>query len=142
MPPKIDVDKLNHALTNQTNSNIIDIDFKQIEQDKLDILKQLPLTKTALSELMKKLKLYRNVNTLQEIQYGRYIRWIPLTKGPEVKLTNGGILCNIKTDRGEVTLVFKNKINSFFQINLTDNIVFQKLTEQELVILTAINCLS
>ena len=142
MPPKIDVDKLNHALTNQTNSNIIDIDFKQIEQDKLDILKQLPLTKTALSELMKKLKLYRNVNTLQEIHYGRYIRWIPLTKGPEVKLTNGGILCNIKTDRGEVTLVFKNKINSFFQINLTDNIVFQKLTDQELVILTAINCLS
>lgn len=142
MPPKIDVDKLNHALTNQTNSNIIDIDFKQIEQYKLDILKQLPLTKTTLSELMKKLKLYRNVNTLQEIQYGRYIRWIPLTKGPEVKLTNGGILCNIKTDRGEVTLVFKNKINSFFQINLTDNIVFQKLTEQELVILTAINCLS
>jgi len=142
MPPKIDVDKLNHALTNQTNSNIIDIDFKQIEKDKLDILKQLPLTKTALSELMKKLKLYRIVNTLQEIQYGRYIRWIPLTKGPEVKLTNGGILCNIKTDRGEVTLVFKNKINSFFQINLTDNIVFQKLTDQELVILTAINCLS
>ena len=102
----------------------------------------MPLTKTALSELMKKLKLYRNVNTLQEIHYGRYIRWIPLTKGPEVKLTNGGILCNIKTDRGEVTLVFKNKINSFFQINLTDNIVFQKLTDQELVILTAINCLS
>ena len=142
MPPKLDAEKLNHALNNQSTSDIIDVDFKQIEKDKLDILKQLPLTKTALAELMKKLKLYRNVNTLQEIHYGRYIRWIPLTKGPEVKLTNGGILCNIKTDKGEVTLVFKNKINSFFQINLTDNIVFQKLTDQELVILTAINCLS
>ena len=142
MPPKLDAEKLNHALNNQSNSDIIDVDFKQIEKDKLDILKQLPLTKTALAELMKKLKLYRNVNTLQEIHYGRYIRWIPLTKGPEVKLTNGGILCNIKTDKGEVTLVFKNKINSFFQINLTDNIVFQKLTEQELIILTAIKCLS
>ena len=142
MPPKLDAEKLNHALNNQSNSDIIDVDFKQIEKDKLDILKQLPLTKTALAELMKKLKLYRNVNTLQEIHYGRYIRWIPLTKGPELKLTNGGILCNIKTDKGEVTLVFKNKINSFFQINLTDNIVFQKLTEQELIILTAIKCLS
>ena len=142
MPPKLDAEKLNHALNNQSNSDLIDVDFKQIEKDKLDILKQLPLTKTALAELMKKLKLYRNVNTLQEIHYGRYIRWIPLTKGPEVKLTNGGILCNIKTDKGEVTLVFKNKINSFFQINLTDNIVFQKLTEQELIILTAIKCLS
>jgi len=142
MPPKLDAEKLNHALNNQSNSDIIDVDFKQIEKDKLDILKQLPLPKSALAELMKKLKLYRNVNTLQEIHYGRYIRWIPLTKGPEVKLTNGGILCNIKTDKGEVTLVFKNKINSFFQINLTDNIVFQKLTEQELIILTAIKCLS
>jgi len=142
MPPKLDAEKLNHALNNQSNSDIIDVDFKQIEKDKLDILKQLPLPKSALAELMKKLKLYRNVNTLQEIHYGRYIRWIPLTKGPEVKLTNGGILCNIKTDKGEVTLVFKNKINSFFQINLTDNIVFQKLTEQELIILTAIKYLS
>ena len=142
MPPKVDIDKLNHALNNQTNSDIIEMDFKQIEKDKLDVLNQLPLTKTALSELVKKIKLYRLVSNLQEIQYGRYIRWIPLTKGSEVKLTNGGILCNIKTERDNVILVLKNKINSFFQINLTDNIVFQKLTDQELVILTAIKCLS
>jgi len=142
MPPKVDIDKLNHALNNQSNSDIIEMDFKKIEKDKLDILKQLPLTKTALAELMKKIKLYRIVSNLQEIHYGRYIRWIPLTKGSEVKLTNGGILCNIKTERDDVILVFKNKINSFFQINLTDNIVFQKLTDQELVILTAIKCLS
>ena len=142
MPPKVDIDKLNHALNNQSNSDIIEMDFKKIEKDKLDILKQLPLTKTALAELMKKIKSYRLVSNLQEIHYGRYIRWIPLTKGSEVKLTNGGILCNIKTERDDVILVFKNKINSFFQINLTDNIVFQKLTDQELVILTAIKCLS
>ena len=142
MPPKVDIDKLNHALNNQSKSDIIEMDFKKIEKDKLDILKQLPLTKTALAELMKKIKSYRLVSNLQEIHYGRYIRWIPLTKGPEVKLTNGGILCNIKTERDDVILLFKNKINSFFQINLTDNIVFQKLTDQELVILTAIKCLS
>ena len=47
MPPKLDAEKLNHALNNQSNSDIIDVDFKQIEKDKLDILKQLPLTKTA-----------------------------------------------------------------------------------------------
>ena len=142
MPPKVDIDKLNHALNNQSNSDIIEMDFKKIEKDKLDILKQLPLTKTALAELIKKIKLYRLVSNLQEIHYGRYIRWIPLTKGTEVKLTNGGILCNVKTERDDVILLFKNKINSFFQINLTDNIVFQKLTDQELVILTAIKCLS
>ena len=142
MPPKVDVDKLNHALNNQSNSDIIELDFKKIEKDKLDILKQLSLTKTSITEIMKKIKFYRLVSNLQEIHYGRYMRWTPLTKGPEVKLTNGGILCNIKTERDDVILVFKNKINSFFQINLTDNIVFQKLTDQELVILNAIKCLS
>ena len=75
---------------------------------------------------------------MPELIEGRYIRWINITNPTNIKLTNGGILCEIKIE-DYVSLVMKNNINQFFQINLDENLIFQKLTDQEKVILYAID---
>jgi hypothetical protein len=89
---------------------------------------------------LKQLKKYRHVDDLEDISYGSYIRWISLNKDI-IKLTNGGIICHMKTVNEDIHLVCKNNWGNLFQLNMTDNIIFQKLNDQELVILSALKYL-
>ena len=57
------------------------------------------------------------------------------------RLTNGGILCEIKIE-DTVILVLKNSMNRFFQINMDENLVFQRLSDQERIILYAVDYLN
>ena len=59
------------------------------------MLQRLGLERDELKNLHKKLKGYRYCSDMNDVQYGYYIRWIPL-KNPEfIKLTNGGIIIDI-----------------------------------------------
>jgi hypothetical protein len=91
----------------------------------------------------KQLKAYRYIETLAEVRYGGYIRWISLKNPEMIKLTNGGIIVNIKImNEEEVHLVCRNKMNHLFQIKLNENIIFQKLNDQEQVLLSAMDYLN
>ena len=92
----MDINNLLQALDNNKNENIIDLDNIIIAKRKNDILQQLGLSRTQLIILQKKLKKYRYIDGLKDLQFGNYIRWMNL-KNPEIiKLTNGGIICDIK----------------------------------------------
>ena len=94
-----------------------------------------------LIKIQKQLKPYRCVNTLEDLRFGSYVRWISL-KNPEViKLTNGGIVCDIKEINGEIHIKCKNKMNMLFQAKMSEILLFQKLSEQEEVILKAMKYL-
>jgi hypothetical protein len=60
------------------------------------------------------------------------------TTKDNIKLTNGGILCHMKEIEEDIHLVCKNNFGYLFQLNMSENIIFQKLNEQELVILSAL----
>ena len=148
----MDIDKLLHALNNEGNEAIVDLDYKKIAKAKNDILQQLNLPRADLMALQTKLKPYRYIDDLVDIRYGSYIRWISLKNPLVIKLTNGGIICDIKasTAAGEhsaaeahsaaedINIKCKNKMNCIFQIKMSEVILFQKLTEQEQVILSAL----
>ena len=51
---------------------------------------------------------------------------------------NGGILCEIKI-KDSISLIMKNKNNYFFQVKLDEALIFQRLTNQEKIILYAID---
>ena len=137
----MDVGKLLHALNNEANEAIVDLDYAQIAKEKNDILQKLRLPKDELKGLHAKLKLYRHVIDLDHIRYGSYIRWISLKNPDAIKLTNGGIICNIKGIKDDIHITCKNRMNRMFQLNMADVIVFQKLSEQEQVILKALKYL-
>ena len=133
-----DVHYLEKILTNETNENITSQTFQEIDEKKREIIYELELSNAAAKDLLKKLEEYRYIDEIPDLQVGRYIRWINLTNPEKIKLVNGGILCEIKIE-DTVILVLKNSINRFFQINMDENLVFQRLSEQERIILYAID---
>ena len=139
----LNVEKLLEALDVETNENIMNLTTSKIKEMNLKILKELKLTKKDTIELLKKLNGYKYVDEMNDLKSGTYLRWIPL-ENEDYNLTKGAVFCELKvTDEG-LNLVLKNYgfSNKHFTIKMDNNIVFQKLTSQELVILSALDHLS
>jgi len=135
----LDIDKLLHALDNEENEDIINHDHETISKEKNDILQKLKLSRDVIKSLHQKLKLYRYVDNLEGIRFGAYIRWISL-KNPnpdKINLTNGGFICNIEILNDDIYITVKNNINRLFKIKMSENLIFQKIMQQEQVILSA-----
>jgi hypothetical protein len=137
----MDIAHLLHALNNENNETVVELDYATIAKQKNDMLQQLNLPKEELVKMHKQLKAYRCINTLEDLRFGSYVRWISLKNPESIKLTNGGIVCDIKNVNGDIQLKCKNKMNMFFQIKMAEIILFQKLSEQEEVILKALKYL-
>ena len=133
------VDDLLHALDNENNSSIIKLTSRKIKQEKNDILQQLQLPRDKLLEYHKKLKEYRYVNSIDDIEYGRYIRWIPLKDPEKIKITNGAIVCDLRVFNEKIHVRCKNSFHKMMQFIMDENIVFQKLTDQEKVVLSVLD---
>ena len=126
MNNNLDVDELLHALDNENNSSIIKLTTRKIKDQKNNILQQLQLPRDKLKELHAKLQEYRYVNDIDDIEYGRYIRWIPLRDPNKIKLTNGAIVCDLRVFNEKIHVRCKNSFHKMMQLVLDECIVFQK----------------
>ena len=136
-----DLNFLNKSINNENNKNITKKTFNNINDEKIKVINDLKINKKESNILIKKLKDYQYIDEFQELIIGRYIRYINLLNPKNLKLSNGGILCEVKIE-DYIALVLKNNLNNFFQINLDENLIFQKLSEQEKIILYAIDVIS
>jgi hypothetical protein len=138
----INVEKLLAALDVEKNENIINLTTTKIKEMNLKILKELHLSRKDTLEILKKLNDYKYVDEMNDLKYGTYLRWIPIEG--DIYLAKGAIFCELKVTDDGLKLVLKNYgfSNKYFTIKMDDNIVFQKLTSQELVILSALDHLS
>lgn len=75
---------------------------------------------------------YRWVDRLCDLRSGRLVRWVK-----NGRLTNGGLLMNVKIENTGVILLCKNNVGRFFSIKWDDSVVFQKLTMEEQLVLMA-----
>ena len=141
MNNKLDIPTLLKALDNESNKNIMDQNYNEIQEMKINILKELELPIEKFNLFINSLKEYKFVNEIPDLNYGHYIRWISLKNPSNIKLTNGGIFCNIKINNS-VSLLCKNNQNHFFEIKFDENLIFQKLTNQEKLLLDLINYLN
>ena len=96
------------------------------------------VVKTAIADetnqetIVKKLAGYRYVENIYELHRGKHIRWIR-----NGKMTNGGIVTNVKFNDNGSHIVCRNSQNKFFQFKMDDCLVFQQLTMSEQLILMA-----
>lgn len=141
MNETMDIERLMRALDNDKNEEIININNKKISLIKNKMLQKLNLSRDKLISYNKSLKNYKYVDDLKDIQYGCYVRWITLANPKQIKLTNGGIICEIKVTDDGIILICKNYMNRFFQFKMSENLIFQKLTNQENIILSAFDYL-
>tara|TARA_B110000027_G_scaffold21390_1_gene22776 strand:+ start:1787 stop:2206 length:420 start_codon:yes stop_codon:yes gene_type:complete len=132
-----DEDLLKKALENENNESIVNLTISKIKSQKNDILQKLNLSTENLKDNLKKLKEYRYINNINDLNYGSFIRCINLKKVDNIKLTNGGYVCDIKVNNG-IELLCRNNYNNFFQIRFDENLIFQKLTDQEKIILNVL----
>jgi len=137
-------EQLLKALENESNEHIFNFTTKKMREMTLTVLKELQLPKQDTITMMKKLKDYKYVDEVSDLKYGTYLRWIPIEDPTNVHLTTGAIFCEVKiTDEG-ILLVCKNHgyIRKHFCISMDKNLIFQRLTQQEQVLLSALDHLS
>lgn len=130
--------KIENALNNENNEGIMKLTKREIMNTKNDILQQIGLSSSELKDIHKRLKDYRYIDEIDDINYGSYIRWIPLNKEDDIRLRNGGIICDIKILDNGIHIFCKNGFR-LMQIKFDENLIFQKLTHQEKIILNVLN---
>jgi hypothetical protein len=140
----MDVNKLLKALDDESNENLFNFTTKKILEMNLQVLKELELDKTETLQLLKKLKEYKYVDEMNDLKYGTYLRWIPINNPENIHLTKGAVFCELKITDNGVFIVCKNfgYSTKHFQIKMDECLIFQKLTAQELVLLSALDHLS
>jgi len=135
----MDINKLVKALDNEGNESIMHLTNKKILEMNLNILKELHLGKEVTIDYLKKLKGYKYVDEIHDLRYGAYIRWIPITDPNYLPLHYAGIICDIKITEGGILIVCKNFMHRHYTFKMDECLIFQKLSDQERVILSALD---
>ena len=140
----MDVNKLLKALDDDSNETLLNFTSDKIKEMKLNIIKELQLPRKDTLDIMNKLREYKYVDEMNELKYGAYIRWIPIEDPTNINLTKGALFCEMKITDDGVFCVCKNYgyTQRHFQLSMDKNLIFQRLTDQELVLLSALDHLS
>jgi hypothetical protein len=123
-----------NAIQNSNNENIMSLSYAIINKRKHKILLELKLL-----SMENKLTEYRHVDELHELRMGCFIRWFNLSTE---LFANGGFIVRIDIEANGPLITCKNQFNKFFMIKLNECIIFQKITQQEHVLLSAMEHLA
>lgn len=141
----LDVNAILAAMTKEDNATIANMTFKQIEARRCEILSSLELPTEKYDVFCKKLQMYRVIERPQDLRHGQLLRWIPLRSlSQNPYLTLGGTIFNIKqniTD-GLHQVTIRNVKGFVYQIKFELNVMFQRLSKDELLILRAVDYVS
>jgi hypothetical protein len=135
----MDVNKLLNALDNENNESIMNLTTKKILEMNLKILKELHLDRETTLNYLKKLKGYKYVDELNDLKYGSFIKWIPITDPNYLPLHSCGIICEIKIVDTGVLITSKNFMHRHYTFKMDECLIFQKLTTQEQIIINALD---
>jgi hypothetical protein len=135
----MDVNKLMDALDNENNENIINLTSKKIAEMNLNIIKELHLDNSTTLNYLKKLKGYRYIDEINDLKYGGFIKWIPITDPNYIPLHHCGIICDIKITDSGVLISCKNFMHRHYTFKMDECLIFQKLTSQEQIIIHALD---
>ena len=153
---EINIVELQEALNNIANEPISNLTHAQIKRAKNDILQKLQIKGDALKTMHARLIGYRYIdndddNGNDRVRVGEYVRWISLKRPDQLVLTNGAYVCNayeMMDPSDPHSAYIRCKISRgggggssrtrFFNLNMDENVIFQKITYQEWIILDAL----
>ena len=133
---ELDVEELLRAVESENTQYLEGKTIATIQKEIYDSLIQ-HVPEDQVDALFHKLAGYRLVDELYQVHRGKYVRWIPLANG---RLAKGGIVLNTRfTDAG--TLVLCRNGQWFTQYRFDECLTFQKLSDDELIVLAAYNAI-
>lgn len=130
----IDIDQLLSMMDNPKAEYLENKTKTQISDDVYRALTQLLNDTHKIEEYKIRLDGYRLVDELHELHKGKHVRWIRSETG---KLTNGGIVVDIRFLDNGTHILCMNAMRKFIQYKFDDCLTFQKLTTEEHLILMA-----
>ena len=137
----MNIPELELALNNNNNEGIINLSTNKITKIKYEILNELNLRQNDINTLLKKLQKYKYVDELNNLTYGGFIRWIPIIDPNNIRLNYCGIICEIKITDNGILINCKNFKHRHYTFKMDECLIFQKLTDQELILLHALDYL-
>jgi hypothetical protein len=137
----LNVNMILSAMNRTENNTIANTSKREIDAKRHEILSSLHLTPEKLAEFERKLSMYRVIENPYDLKHCQLIRWIPL-RSLEARpyLTLGGTLFKVQENKEDGThLVTIRNIKRFiFNIRFESNIMFQRLSQEELLILSVV----
>ena len=112
---------------------------QDINKRKEDLLNELQLPVSDVKQLLQKLKHYRYVMELPDLELGSYIRWINLNHGESIYLTNGSFIADIMIMKDGIQIRCKNRFGKIHQLKFDEHLIFQKLSDQEHILLQLVD---
>jgi hypothetical protein len=113
-----------------------------IFKKKDDMLRLLPITEDKILEYHNDLREYRLIESYDELEFGRNIRWISLHPTSPLKLTKGATIVSFTVkEENSIEILCTLCYKFWYKIQLDKVIIFQKLTKYEKLILQAIDFL-
>ena len=141
----LDVDVLLRAVEREDTQYLEGKTVSILQQEIYDSLKQ-HVADDQVEPIFRKLAGYRLVDEIYQLHRGKHVRWIPLVNRGELAgcssgLSKGGTMLNVRfSDSGTLVLVRNGKW--FTQYRFDECITFQKLNDDELLVLAAYNAVS
>ena len=136
---ELDLNKLVKALDNTNNDNIMNLTTRKLMELNLKILKELMFDKETLINYLRKLKGYKYIDEIDELKHGAFIKWIPITDPENLPLNQCGLICDIKITDDGIIIVCKNFMHRHYTFKMNEVLIFQKLSDQEMVIISALD---
>jgi hypothetical protein len=137
----LDINAILSAMNKAENNTIANMTMKKITARRHEILSSLNLTTEKMEEFERKLHMYRVIENPWDLKHNQLIRWIPL-RSLEVRpyVTLGGTLFRVRENTEEkMHIVTMRNIKKFvYNIRFELNVVFQRLSQEELLILRAV----
>ena len=137
----LDVNAILSAMTKTENSTIANMTLKKIAARRHEVLSSMNLTPEKMAEFERKLQMYRVIENPDELKHNQLIRWIPL-RSLETRpyVTLGGCLFRVRYNEEESLhiVTIRNVKRFVFNIKFELNAVFQRLSQEELLILHAV----
>lgn len=137
----MDIEALKEALCNENNSSIIKTSISEIKSNKNTILQRLGLNREDLKNLNKKLKGYRYIEDINDLMCGNTIKTIKLVENDNIKLNSNVIICDIKLLKKGSAISVRTFFNKHYTLYFEEHLIFQKITNEEALILKAVNYL-
>lgn len=139
---ELDDSKIEKAFENEQNKYLLGFTSEKLNNMIRDLIGELELEREESQKIVQSLKNYKYVDEVSDLKYGTYLRWVPLNE--KYRLNPGALFCEAKITDNGISLLCKSVYNkrNMFQLQLDENIIFQKLTNEELILLTALDYLS
>lgn len=135
----LDIDNLLESIETTKNDYLDNKTMSDIESEIQEKLDEIGLSENDKETISVKLKGYRFVDEIHELHKGKMARWI---RNGTNKLTNGGIITDIKFLDNGVHILCMNNQRRFIQYKYDDCYTFQKMSTEEQLILLAYEELS